>query len=142
MDKAAWPLVGDIAETTSVRNDPRGPFRMPCVLFVSGALFYLSVASFSTPANSTHGKRSGAREPAGDQAADANLSRRIPPTAFDNQLLHFISRVYCGKATPESERTGPKNNYKIYFYMQKKILHTITYDKFWFFVCTGHMYLS
>lgn len=74
MNKAAWLLVGDIAGTTSVQHGPCRLCRMPCVLFASGVRLYLSAASFSTPANGTLGKRSGAREPARSQVADANLS--------------------------------------------------------------------
>ena len=86
MNKAAWLLVGDIAGTTSVRHGPCRLCRMPCVLFASGVLLGLSAASFSTPANGTLGKRSGAREPARGQVADANLFRRIPQTAVGGQL--------------------------------------------------------
>ncbi len=81
MDTAAWPLAGDIAGTTSVRRGPGRPCRM-----ASGVLLCLSAASFSTPANGTLGKRSGAREPARGQVADANLFRRIPQTAVGGQL--------------------------------------------------------
>ena len=83
---AAWPLVGDIAGTSSVRHGLGRPCRMPCVLFASGVLLCLSAASFSTPANGTLGKRSGAREPARGQVADANLFRRTPQTAVGGQL--------------------------------------------------------
>lgn len=86
MDTVAWPLVGDIAGTSSVRHGPGRPCRMPCVLFASGVLLCLSAASFSTPANGTLGKRSGAREPARGQVADANLFRRTPQTAVGGQL--------------------------------------------------------
>ena len=82
MDTAAWPLVGDIAGTSSVRHGPGRPCRMPCVLLC------LSAASFSTPANGTLGKRSGAREPARGQVADANLFRRTPQTAVGGQLSY------------------------------------------------------
>ena len=114
MDTAAWPLAGDIAGTTSVRRGPGRPCRMPCVLFASGVLLCLSAASFSTPANGTLGKRSGAREPARGQVADANLSEESlrPPLAASSPsqgsllaLLRLISRVYCGKAASESEQT-------------------------------------
>ena len=114
MDKAAWPLAGDIAGTSSVRHGPCRPCRMPCVLFASGVLLCLSAASFSTPANGTLGKRSGAREPARGQVADANLFGRTPQAAVGGQLpyegslwalLRLISRVYCGKAASESEQT-------------------------------------
>ena len=73
MDTVAWPLVGDIAGTSSVRHGLGRPGRMPCVLFASGVLLCVSAASFSTPANGTLGKRSGACEPARGQVADANL---------------------------------------------------------------------
>ena len=117
MNKAAWLLVGDIAGTSSVRRGPCRPCRMPCVLFASGVLLCLSAASFSTPANGTLGKRSGAREPARSQVADANLSRESlkPPLAASSPmkgslwaLLRLIFRVYCGKAASESEQTVPE----------------------------------
>ena len=56
------------------------------MLFASGVLLCLSIASFSTPANGTLGKRSGAREPARGQVADANLFRRTSQTAVGGQL--------------------------------------------------------
>ena len=56
------------------------------MLFASGVLLCLSIASFSTPANGTLGKRSGAREPTRGQAADANLFRRTSQTAVGGQL--------------------------------------------------------
>ena len=107
MDTAAWPLVGDIAGTSSVRHGPGRPCRMPCVLFASGVLLCLSAASFSTPANGTLGKRSGAREPARGQVGRCQPLSKNPSDRLW-ALLRLISRVYCGKAAPESEQTVPE----------------------------------
>ena len=87
---------------------------MPCVLFAPGVLLCLSAASFSTPANGTLGKRSGARELARGQAASANLSRRTSQPAVGGQLpfageplgAHVpYFQSLGGKAVFESEQT-------------------------------------